>query len=82
MNLPELIQGKLPAYSSIGSYPLIYLDKQNSCLCAECATESLNDEVEAFRAVCCDVYYEGPSITCDCCSTEIESACGDPNPQA
>jgi len=71
--------GKLPAYAWPGGYPLIYFDRENSVLCAECATKSLNDsgEVPQFRPEDVHVYYEGPSLFCDQCNKEIESAYGD-----
>ena len=79
MNLPNLQKdGKLPAYAWPGGYPVLYLDRENSTLCADCATKSLKDEVEHFRPIACDVYYEGPVTFCDQCSTGIESAYGDP----
>ena len=80
--LPERnTDGKLPAYAWPGCYPILYLDQENSVLCAACATNSLDDpdEVPQFRPVACDVYYEGEPETCTQCGTEIESAYGDPN---
>lgn len=75
MNLPELLNnGKLPAYAFPGAYPFIYFDKQNSILCANCATESLNDEVEAFRTCSHNIHWEGAPLQCDRCSTQMESA--------
>jgi hypothetical protein len=76
----ERISGKLPAYAWPGGYPILYLDRENSTLCAECATKSLDDpeEVPQFKPVAFDVYYEGPTIHCEQCNAEIESAYGDP----
>jgi hypothetical protein len=80
MDLPELLKdGTLPAYAWPGGYPLIYLDGEDNTLCPECATKSLGHTVEHFRPVACDVYYEGPTIYCDDCNAEIESAYGDPD---
>lgn len=79
--LPELTKdGNLPAYAWPGGYPLIYLDQENSALCSECATKSLKDpdEIPAFKPVACDIYLEGPTLYCDQCNVEIESAYGDP----
>ena len=79
MNLPELLNnGKLPSSAFPGNYPFIYFDKQNSCLCAECATESLNDEVEAFKTRSHNIHWEGTPLQCDRCGTGIESAYGYP----
>ena len=71
--------GKLPAYAWPGGYPLLYLDYENSALCSSCATESMKDIVPQFRPVAYDIYYEGPTLFCDQCNEEIESAYEDPN---
>jgi hypothetical protein len=73
-------KGNLPAFVWPGGYPILYLDGENSTLCAECATKSLNDpdEIGKFKPVAFDVYYEGPVTNCDQCGAEIESAYGDP----
>lgn len=78
--LAEENNGKLPAFAWPGGYPLLYLDRDNSTLCAECATKSLNDpdELPQFRPIAYDIYYEGPVTHCDQCNAEIESAYGDP----
>lgn len=81
MQLPELTtDNKLPAFAWPGGYPIIYLDRENSVLCAECATKSYldKDEVSQFKPVAYDVYYEGPTIQCDQCNVDIASAYGDP----
>ena len=72
--------GKLPAFAWPGGYPLLYLDRDNSTLCADCATKSLNDpdELPQFKPQAYDIYYEGPVTYCDQCNAEIESAYGDP----
>ncbi len=80
-NLPErLSDGSLPAYARSGGYPVIYLDRENSVLCARCATKSLDDpdEVPQFKPVAFDIYYEGPDTCCKQCGVAIESAYGDP----
>lgn len=80
--LPERdTDGKLPAYAWPGGYPIIYLDGQNSTLCADCATESADDP-DAYdfeRPVSGDVYWEGPDMYCDECNKVLESAYGDPD---
>ena len=81
MKLPERSSdGKLPAYAWPGGYPIIYLDREDSVLCADCATKSLDDpdEVPQFKPVAAHVHYEGPSEFCGQCGAEIESAYGDP----
>jgi hypothetical protein len=67
---------KLPAYTSHGSYPLVYYTKHQDQLCADCASKPryLSDPVTDV-----DVYYEGPPIECEDCGKEIQSAYGDPN---
>ena len=77
--LPERdSNNKLPAWAWPGGYPIIYFDGDNSTLCANCATQSADDddEVTQFKPVAYDVYYEGPTIFCDQCNVEIESAYG------
>lgn len=80
-DLPALdSSNQLPAFAWPGGYPIIYLDRENSTLCASCATKSYldTDEVPQFKPVAYDVYYEGPTIQCDQCNVDIESAYGDP----
>jgi hypothetical protein len=76
--------GELPAYAWPGGYPIYYLDGDNSCLCAACATKSASDpdEVPQFKPVAFDVYYEGPTMQCDSCNADIESAYGDPDAES
>lgn len=73
--------GQLPAFAWPGGYPIIYLDKDCSTLCAKCATRSLDDadELPNFKPVAFDVYYEGPTLQCEQCNVDIESAYGDPS---
>jgi hypothetical protein len=72
--------GKLPAYAWPGGYQIIYLDRGNSVLCPACANKSDTDpdELPQFKPVAGDIYYEGPTIQCDQCNADIESAYGDP----
>lgn len=74
----ELINGKLRSYTSIGGYPVFYLDAKDNCLCPDCATESFLDEDELpdFKVKYGAVNWEG-SLYCDRCSEEIESAYGE-----
>jgi hypothetical protein len=80
-NLERDSDGQLPAFAWPGGYPIIYIDKDGSTLCAKCATKSLDDpdEVPQFKPVACDVYYEGPIVQCEQCNVDIESAYGDPS---
>ena len=68
----RLENGKLPAFSWPGGYPLLYIDKDNAVLCADCA----HQEEENIEAI--DIHHEGPSEFCVECNAEIESAYGDP----
>jgi len=85
MKVKELTRdsdGKLPAFAWPGGYPMFYLDKQGSTLCANCATKSLVDIefAEDFGATDCDVHWEGQPLICEECNCEIESAYGEPDP--
>jgi hypothetical protein len=68
--------GQLPAYAWPGGYPLFYLDNHGSVLCADCATDTLDDEYSA-ELVACDINYEEPLMYCDQCDKHIEPAYGD-----
>lgn len=73
--LPEEIErtrsgGKLPAFSSVGSYPLFYANKDGETFCASCADDRHHHVTEV------DVNYEDESLYCDDCEAEIESAYG------
>lgn len=73
-------QGELDAYAWPGGYPIVYFDRENSTLCAKCATRDFKnvDVRDEYKPIACDVYQEGPTIHCDDCNVEIESAYGDP----
>ncbi len=69
--------GKLPAYAWPGGYPIIYLTRDGLTICPACANRDVDSQEEVIAA---DVYYEGPTLTCEDCETaQIESAYGDPN---
>lgn len=61
--------GKIP----LGAYPLIFVLNDGSVICQDCANKSKKMCFEG------DIYYEGPTIECDECSDDIESAYGDPD---
>lgn len=65
-------KGELPGRSFPGGYPIYYIDEQNNVYCEECAAERAEDIVD-HRC-----YMEGPSMYCDQCNKEIESAYGEP----
>lgn len=72
--MERLTDGRLPAYSSIGCYPLIYLTTSGDVLCADCANEDSDRDTLTQ-----DVHEEGPPLDCDGCGKDIESAYGDPH---
>lgn len=48
MNISKLTRtsdNKLPAYAWPGGYPIIYIDRDCSVLCADCATKALDDPI-------------------------------------
>lgn len=77
--------GSLFAYAWPGGYPMIYLTKDGSVLCPECASgkngsdaSESNDDPQ-WQLVAGDIFYEGAPIQCDHCCVLIESAYGDPD---
>jgi hypothetical protein len=72
----------LEAYAWPGGYPIIYLDGYGCVLCPDCGNINLSAENENDRPVAGFIHYEGPPECCDCCSTIIESAYGDPDATA
>ena len=61
----------LPAYAWPGGYPVYYLDREDSVLCAPCA----NRDAESLpTAVEYGINWEDPDLTCDDCSAAIECA--------
>ncbi|TXI90582.1 MAG: hypothetical protein E6Q36_01240 [Chryseobacterium sp.] len=65
--------GKLPQYSSVGGYTIGYYSDSGDMFCADCAADPDNEVSEI------DAYFEGPTVHCDGCNAEIESAYGDPD---
>lgn len=64
----------LPAFSSIGCYPIFYLTERGDILCAACANEDDNGDDDPVT--CAGVHWEGEPMQCDDCECEIESAYG------
>lgn len=60
-----------PKYSSVGCYPLLYLDRDYNVYCASCAKEA--EEDEPGMIVHGEVNWESPNLFCDC-GEHIESA--------
>lgn len=63
----------LPAYTSVGCYPIFYLRaRSGTTYCHICArTEGLTEKNG-------HVHWEGRPLECDTCGQDIESAYGDP----
>lgn len=66
------IEFELPAYTSIGGYPLFYLSSFSKVLCYQCATKLANDEIEDVVAHA--INYEDEDLYCGECGCEIECA--------
>lgn len=64
--------GSLPEVTGIGGYPLIYFTDNGRIICGTCATKE-GDAITGRGA-----YFEGSTLQCDECNTDIESAYGDP----
>ena len=63
----------LPAYTSIGSYPLFYLvSRSGATFCHACAPAEGLTERDGH------VHWEGRPLECDTCGADIESAYGNP----
>ena len=70
------VTGKLYKYSSVGCYPLFYLDSKNKVLCADCADDFHKDEEleESYKPKSVHVNWENTSLHCGVCCERIESA--------
>ncbi len=77
---------RFPAFTSLGCYPVLYLDSEDNVLCADCVRREVPDMCGLSRHHAPhkpytprgDVYWEGPPMSCDECGDAIESAYGDP----
>ncbi len=70
-------QETLHAYAWPGGYPIEYVGNDGCVFCAECATATLMRD--GYEKLTGDVYWEGATIQCDDCGTDIENAYGDPS---
>lgn len=76
--LPERdSHGQLPAYAWPGGYPVYYLDRDSSELCASCA--SRETDIPAFAPIAAAIHWEGTPIICADCGAAIASVYGDPD---
>jgi len=71
---PRDFHGKLSAHSTVGGYPLRYIDGDANTICAQCAHKSLDSEYESDRPVTCDVNWETEGMECNDCGAEIDCA--------
>lgn len=74
---PRLSTGKLQKYTSVGCYPLFYVTGDSKCLCPDCANEVDEDpEIKDTQGViiAANINWWTPSLDCDECSQQIESA--------
>jgi hypothetical protein len=62
----------LPAFTSIGSYPLVYLTDDDEVLCPACASSAKH----TGKDVRGDVHWEGDALDCDECGVSMPSAYG------
>ena len=71
---------RLPAYTSLGGYPLYYLTVSGDVLCPACANSPEAREAEAWdkewRVTAVDIHYEGEPLECQGCGNTVESAYG------
>ena len=76
--------GKLPAFSSVGCYPIFYVAVDGGVMCPACSngengSECGNPEVEGdpqWDIAAHDIHWEGEPLTCEHCNADIESAYG------
>lgn len=61
---------RLDRFTSVGSYPLVYLRADGIPLCPACAA------IEGIEPHCCDIHWEGDPIDCEECGEGIASAYG------
>lgn len=74
-------------YAWPGMYPKILIMRDGGLLCAKCVgsnyrliSESTRHRLgDGWEASGIDLFMEGPSLPCDHCNDEIESAYGDPD---
>jgi hypothetical protein len=80
--------GKLWAFTSVGSYPIVYVTADGGHLCPACANgengseASETHEDKQWRLTMAGVHWEGAPLECAHCNADIESAYGDPNDEA
>lgn len=68
--------GRLPGIAWPGGYPIIYITKDGSTVCSECANKDVDQSQEVVGY---SIFHEGAPESCDDCGTLVESAYGDPD---
>jgi hypothetical protein len=76
-------QGRLQRYAWPGGYNIVYQTADGGVLCAKCAQEAVDQQLDTpddpqWNIVRGFVYWEGETIQCDHCYTDIQSEYGDP----
>jgi hypothetical protein len=73
--------GKLPSFTFPGAYPLIYITHCAEVLCADCATDQIDNgnDYNFDPIIAVDVHWEGEDETCGDCNRAIPSAYGIPD---
>ena len=66
--------GQLPSYAWPGGYPIFYIDKQNNCLCPDCANRDIDQSQEVIAS---DINWENDCLYCDDCGNKIQSSYGE-----
>lgn len=66
-------EDRLPKYTSVGSYSIVYFTPRNEVMCAVCASRLGLRESDGQG------YWEGPPLDCEECGDRIESSYGDPS---
>lgn len=73
--------GRWPKYTSMGCYPLFYITRDMSVLCADCMNgddAKVGHEDAQWDVVDFDTNWEDATLYCDHCSERIESAYAEP----
>jgi hypothetical protein len=67
----------LPQYTSVGSYTILYVDREGDCYCARCAArvDTWQDDPRIMQGA----FDEGAPEECVTCGNTIESSYGDPD---
>jgi hypothetical protein len=70
--------GTLPSFTSLGAYPLVYITQCAEVLCADCATDQIDNgnDYNFDPVIAVDVHWEGEDETCCDCGSAIPSAYG------